>query len=219
MKTAANLRFVTAAALWLLTIFVCSCASGHGHAATGDPKGWVTGPVRWLMLPEEHRQFRKLRSAREVLAFAESFWLLRDPDLSEPGNPRLRLFYQRVADADSLYGEADRVGSSTPRGRALILLGSPPVLRTGQREVPALESTSNSSRPVVTTHQIQVESWTYGPDDLSPELLQLLAAEGRTEAVVLTFGVDADRSSLLDGERLLELAARAWLREPPSRKP
>lgn len=198
----------------LVVLLAFSCASGGGGGETGDPKGWAAGPVRWLMLSEEARQFRRLDSAREILAFVESFWLRRDPDLTSPGNPRLRQFYERVDAADGLYGEAEKAGSLTPRGRALILLGSPPVLRTSQREVPALETRPNSSRPVVTTRAIQVESWTYGPDDLSPELLVLLTTEGRTEAIVLTFGVEENRSSLLEGEHLLELAARSWLREP-----
>jgi GWxTD domain-containing protein len=217
MTPAASPTRSAAAVVWLvgfLTVsFAVSCVSGGGRTDAGDPKGWAAGPVRWLMLPSEARQFRRLESAREILAFVEAFWLRRDPDLSSPGNPRLRQFYERVDAADGLYGEDQKAGSLTPRGRALILLGSPPVLRTSQREVPALETRPSSPRPVVTSRSIQVESWTYGPDDLSAELLALLTAEGRTEAIVLSFGVEESRSSLLEGESLLELAARAWLRE------
>ncbi len=62
----------------------------------------------------------------------------RDPDLEKPGNECAKTFYQRVEAADRLYSEGGTRGSLTERGRALILLGPPPVLRYSQKRVPEL---------------------------------------------------------------------------------
>src|SRR3954467_9414813 len=62
--------------------------------------GLDEGPTRWLMLPEEEHQYRRLRTTREVVDFIEEFWRRRDPEPDKPGNPFAKTFYERVEAAD-----------------------------------------------------------------------------------------------------------------------
>lgn len=200
-----------AAALLSLLPWV-GCAAGRPQ--TGAVQGWADGPVRWLMLPDEERQARKLRTNREAVAFIEAFWRRRDPDPDAPGNPFAQAFYDRVDAADRLYTEGGRRGSLTDRGRALILLGPPPVLAYGQKPVPAWEPGRLGGRPAVQTKKIVVETWTYRAEDLAPKMRALLAEE-ETARVVLVFVVEPERTYLTDGGKYLDLAVRASLRESP----
>ncbi|MFL6192760.1 MAG: hypothetical protein ACJ75H_01215 [Thermoanaerobaculia bacterium] len=65
-------------------------ALGCGSTAPRRPVSGVgldEGPTRWLMLPEEARKYRRLRTTREVVDFVEEFWRRRDPDPGRPGSP------------------------------------------------------------------------------------------------------------------------------------
>lgn len=190
------------------------CQTAGWRPETGGLESWVNGPARWLMLPEEEREARRLRTNREAVAFIEAFWQRRDPDPGVPGNPAAQAFYDRVEAADNLYGEEGRRGSLTDRGRALVLLGPPPVLSYSQRSTPAWDPGPLGSRPAVQTRRLVQETWIYRAEDLSPALLALLAEQGRDPEAVLVFVVEPDRTYLTDGAKLLELAVRAALRVP-----
>jgi GWxTD domain-containing protein len=190
------------------------CQTAGSRPGTGGLESWVNGPARWLMLPEEEREARRLRTNREAVAFIEAFWQRRDPDPDVPGNPVAQAFYDRVEAADSLYGEERRRGSLTDRGRVLVLLGPPPVLSYSQRSTPAWDPGPLGSRPAVQTRRLVQETWLYRAEDLSPALLALLAEQGRDPEAVLVFVVEPDRTYLTDGDKLLELAVRAALRAP-----
>ncbi len=60
----------------------------------------------------------------ELVAFAESFWLRRDPFPELPGNPAQERHALRVVQAQQ-YGEMGRPGWMTERGRAVIVHGVP----------------------------------------------------------------------------------------------
>lgn len=168
---------------------------------------WAAGPVRWLMLPEEERAFRRLRDDTEAARFVRDFWRRRDPDPETPGNPFHDRFELRVADADRLYPEGSRRGSLTDRGQALILLGPPPRLRVAQQTAPVWTPQRSGRNPGFTVRQVRVEIWEYDRD-VWPELAVLLERDNH-DAAALTFVIEDDRAELVEGEELLELAALA----------
>jgi len=189
-----------------------SCRSGAPPQAAAAVAEWAEGPTRWLILPDEEKQLRRIRTNQEAVAFMEAFWRRRDPDPERPGNPFVQTFYQRVEAADRLYGEPGVRGSLTDRGRALILLGPPPNLAVGQRPVAAWEPGRTGGRPVAETRKVKVESWTYGLADLPPELAALWREEDHGAPVTLTFVVEPNGTTLIEGGKVLDLAARAAVR-------
>lgn len=204
-------RWRLAAALAVLSWLALGCQSAaprrHGNAA-----GLDEGPTRWLMLPEEARQYRRLQNTREVVDFVEAFWRRRDPDPNTPGNEFAKTFYERVEAADRLYSEGGTRGSLTDRGRALVLLGPPPVLRYGQKKVPAFNPGRPGSPSAVQTHSMSMESWVYPAEELSPALQQLLRQDDPAPEIVLVFAADPEHTDLIEGEKYLEMAARAAVR-------
>lgn len=189
--------------------------SGHHYDSDlpGSARTWIEGPVHWLVLPDEARRFRRLDTSAEALAFIEQFWARRDPDPQTPGNPFAQEFFERVQSADLLYSGARRRGSLTDRGGATVLLGSPSVLRYTQQTAPTWEPGSTRRRSGASVRRVRVEVWGYDAEDLPPRLVELLEKEGIDFPVELTFVEEADRSRLVDGEKILDLAARAAVRE------
>jgi len=204
-------RWRLAAALVVLSSLGLGCRSAPPRRA-GNGAGLDEGPTRWLMLPEEARQYRHLQNTREVVDFVEAFWRKRDPDPDKPGNEFAKTFYERVEAADRLYSEEGTRGSLTDRGRALVLLGSPPVLRYGQKKVPAWEPGRAGSPSAVQTRMLPLETWVYPIGDLPPALQQLLQQDDSTPEIVLVFAADPERTAMIDGEKYLEMAARAAVR-------
>lgn len=205
------MRWRLSAVLLLLSGLTLGCGSAPSRPASGA--GLDEGPTRWLMLPDELRQSRHLHTTREAVDFIEGFWKRRDPDPNTPGNEFSKIFYERVEAADRLYPEGGVRGSLTDRGRALILLGPPPVLRYGQKRVPAWDPGKPGAPPAVQTHTLSLESWAYPVTDLSPSLQSLLEQEDPRPEVVLVFAVDPRHTYLIEGEKYLEMAARAAVRE------
>jgi GWxTD domain-containing protein len=166
------------------------------------------------MLPDEMRQAQRLRTTREAVDFVEAFWRRRDPDPDAPGNELAKTFYERVDAADRLYSEGGARGSLTDRGRALILLGPPPVLRYSQRKAPEWDPGRPGARPAIKTRNLVLEIWVYPRKELPAELTaKIEEEEGEVpEEVVLTFLVEERRIQLIDGEEYLEMAVRAALR-------
>lgn len=206
-----------AVAVGLALLGATACGS---TPAKGPASAWAEGPVRWLMLPKERRQCQRLQGRREAVLFIELFWRRRDPTPSDPGNPFLQTFHDRVQAADQLYSEDGVRGALTDRGRALILLGPPPVLRQRVRTVvpattgdPQLGVGTRPAPPPEPRSSI-LKDWQYGPEALDPLLLDLLDEEQRHAGIVLTFVEKPDGVDLLAGERLLELAAKALASQP-----
>ena len=190
--------------------------AGAGGAAPGRPArggGRDHGPTRWLMGPEEHRKFRRLHTTREAVDFIEAFWRRRDPDPNSPGNEFSKTFYERVEAADSLYSEGGTRGSLTDRGRALILLGPPPVQRYFQKKVPGWDPGRPGAPSAVQTRILSLESWAYAVADLPPALQQRIQEDDGRAEIVLAFAVDPRHTYLIEGDKYLDMAARAALRE------
>lgn len=207
-------------ALLLALGLAWGCRSGTRGTSPAGVAGLVEGPTRWLMLPEEEREVRRLQTTREVIDFTDAFWRRRDPDPLTPNNELSKIFYERVEAADRLYSEEGQRGSLTDRGRALVLLGPPPVLRYAQKRIPALEPTVPGQVLAPTqSRTMSLETWVYTPSDLPPRFLtllqELLGEDPPPGEIVLTFSVGPRQTSLNDGDRYLDLAARASVREMP----
>ena len=203
------------AALLSAAALAAAC-SGRGNPFLGPtPRAWADGPVRWLMLPAETRQFRRLRSDGEAAIFVEEFWRRRDADPTEPGNAARERFEARVAAADRQYGELEVRGSLTDRGRALVLLGPPSLLRHGRRASPTWAParplrTARGGGASLPVRYLIVETWEYRLADLSPPLAALVTSAGG-EGITLTF-VLGEQARLIEGGRFLDMAAEAAVR-------
>lgn len=210
-------QVVGTAVLPLLSCLALACQS---PGRTSTAAGLADGPTRWLMLPEELRQVQRMRTNREAVDWLETFWRRRDPDPARPGNEAAKVFYQRVEAADRLYSDGGMRGSLTDRGRALILLGPPPVLRYSQKRAPAWEPGRPGGKPAIQTRDVVLESWVYAPEDLPPGLRERIAKEDpeRTD-LELVFLVEPRHTELLEGERILDLAVRAAVRDSSEDKP
>jgi GWxTD domain-containing protein len=206
------------AALPLLSWLALSCRGGVRPPSAGAG-GLTDGPTRWLMLPEEVHQAERLRTTREAVDFVEEFWRRRDPDPGRPGNEFSKTFYQRVEAADRLYAEGGVRGSMTDRGRALVLLGPPPILRYSQRRTPSYEPGKPGSRPAIHARNLDLEIWAYPVQSLPPAFTDQLAGQldgaAPPEEISLTFLVGSRRTELIEGEEYLEMAAKAAVREQP----
>jgi GWxTD domain-containing protein len=195
---------------------VLGACSGEPSPTPAPVAELIAGPLRWLMLPEEAQQARQLRTAREADEFLDQFWRRRNPDPGSAANACARRFHERVAAADRLYGDDGTRGSLTDRGRALVLLGPPTVLRYGQRQIPAWEPGRSRAQPSVHSRLVAVETWVYPLAELSPRLAAMLAAEpptAGTDATLVFLAETPRHTRLLEGERVLALAARALVRE------
>lgn len=183
---------------------LAGCAAGRAPA--GPPAElleWASGPVRWYLLPADHRHLRQARSPAEAINFIERFWRLRDPDPASDENPFREIFASRVEAADLLYAEGKVRGSLTARGRALILLGPPTHLQVASE--PALTWDESRKTERVETHEVPVEVWRYPRRDLPPRYAAALTARGRDEGVELRFHAAGDTMRLVAGEEFLEL--------------
>lgn len=199
----------------LLLALFAACGSVGGPSPVAAVREWAQGPVRWLMLPAEERELRRLQSAAEGKRFIEEFWRRRDPTPQVPGNPTRDVFEQRVRAADLAYADEDVRGSLTVRGRALVLLGPPPLLRHGHHVAPAWRHgrRGGGAMPV---RKLVIESWEYGRGDVVPALAALLEEQGEG-GVTLSFLLEEDGARLMEGEDFLELAAQATVQLVPGR--
>jgi GWxTD domain-containing protein len=202
-----------------LVLFAGSAWTPLRGAAKGPPgtldelESWSRGPVRWLLLPAELRELRKIDQPAAATNFVARFWARRDPEPAESGNSFRDTFYRRVENADLLYGEGGTRGALTDRGRALILLGAPGSLRVASEQ--ALQwSPRGDRRTKVVVRELPLEEWIYHLRDLPPVLGGALADLGKGDQIHLSFVVERERTRLGKGEEFLELAARVALARP-----
>lgn len=195
----------------------CVCAVLVGCHAAGNPhissaaREWLEGPTKWLLLDDEIRAYRRLRSNRDTITFMETFWRRRDPDPSDSENPFHAAFVSRVRDADALYGETGKRGSLTDRGRVLILFGPPSIQRIEQKAVPVLSLDRNRAGQKT---WLRREVWAYLPADLPASFLERLPEAGRVSEFSFTFVEEGRRTYLLNGESYCEIAAKAAAHAP-----
>ena len=179
---------------------------------TEELVSWAEGPVRWLLLPAERKELKRIGKTSEAVSFIEVFWQRRDEDPDQNGNAYRETFMQRVEAAEILYSDERIRGSLTDRGRALILLGPPSHVTVSTEPVMAWDPASNSSDRI-TMRNVDVEIWGYRMEDLPAGVLQIWMAKKKaaedTLSLTLMFRNVGRRTSLVEGEPLLEAAARA----------
>lgn len=171
---------------------------------------WAQGPVRWLLLPSEWREIKRIDNPAEAVNFIEAFWRLRDPDVSTESNEFREQFASRVEAADLLYPEGGTRGSLTDRGRALILLGPPPHMRVGTEVALAYKAGRRPGRRS-TTREIRVEVWRYPESSLPEQFVNVRRAADQGGDVELKFHLGRRGAQLAEGGNSLILAARLAL--------
>ncbi|MFQ5349784.1 MAG: GWxTD domain-containing protein [Thermoanaerobaculia bacterium] len=195
----------------MLSLLVgCTGRPAPPGSATGPSlSGWAAGPVSWLLLPSERKRMRRVDSSVAAVYFIEEFWQRRDPDSEKPGNPVRATFNERVDAADQLYPEPGRRGSLTDRGGALILLGSPSHLHVTSRPVLNWDPRERRGERVTRERQ-SYEIWGYRLEELPKELMEVVRRRrgGDPVRLQLSFARGKERTYLVEGGELLELAAR-----------
>ncbi len=204
--------FLGAFVLGALGLAVSGCRQGLSPQLAASARVWFEGPARWLMLPEEEREARGLSDNRQALDFIERFWRSRDPTPEDPENPVRTAFFERAIAADRVYGEGNRRGSLTDRGRVLILFGSPSTLRYRQEAVPALAPDRERRTTEAVTRWMAEETWVFEPESLPLGFSELLPEDERSREIEFVFGTSDQHTYLMAGERYCELARRAAVR-------
>jgi len=200
-------------ALWVAPLVVWISGSSSSAATGNELVTWAAGPVQWLLLPEERKELKHVEQASDIIAFIELFWQRRDEDRDDSGNAYRDEFMHRVEAADILYSDEGIRGGLTDRGRALILMGPPSHVTVSQEPVMAWDPASDSGDRV-TMRDVSVEIWGYRMEELPTGMLQIWMAKKKKAAedtltLTLMFRNVGRRTSLVEGEPLLEAAARA----------
>ncbi len=87
---------------------------------------WREGPVRYIITKWEDDEYKALERDDDRARFIENFWKRRDETPRTPGNEFRARFWQRVRQANRLYGEeTSRPGWKTDMGKMHIILGPP----------------------------------------------------------------------------------------------
>lgn len=173
---------------------------------------WFEGPVRWLMLPDEVKDFRRLSTNDEALRFIDDFWRRRDPTPADGDNPFRTTFFERAGAADRLYQNEELRGSLTDRGGVLVLFGSPSVLRYRQVSTPILAP--GKREDAARSRWLTQEIWSYQPEELPEGFEEQLEESDRGREVLFVFVAETRRTYLLEGDDYLRAAARAAVRRP-----
>jgi GWxTD domain-containing protein len=124
----------------------------------GNPyKDWLTGPISYIITPEEQKAFLQLQTNSERENFIEEFWARRNPDPDAEDNTYKDDFYRRVAYANEHFSSGIP-GWRTDRGRIYIMWGPPDSIEShptgGAYERPADEGGGETST-------YPFEDWTY----------------------------------------------------------
>lgn len=98
--------------------------SSSASSASSVYQRWLTEDVRWIITPDEERQFALLTSDAARDRFVERFWERRDPTPGTPQNEFKEEHYRRIAYSNEHFADS-RPGWSTDRGHAYILYGPP----------------------------------------------------------------------------------------------
>ncbi len=99
------------------------------EGAAFPARNWREGPVRYLLTRGDYLRYGKVRTLEARRAFVERFWGRWDPDPTTLANEFRDRFERRTAEANSRFGRAPAEGWRTDRGRVLILLGEPDIVR------------------------------------------------------------------------------------------
>ena len=143
----------------LLGVVILALVSGLAHGATcsdDEPrKTWREGPVRYVLTPDEFKNYGEIATDAEREQFIADFWKKLDPDPGTEHNAFRDRFRELCTMANGLFAAPLGPGWQTDRGRVLILLGVPDAVErdaggqhvgdreiwTYQREPPSTEHT------------------------------------------------------------------------------
>jgi len=117
-----------------------------------NAKKWVD-EVRPLILPEEEKSYKGLKNNADAAEFQKIFWARRDPNLDTPENEFQAEYVKQVAEVDTKFKVAGRLGSQTDCGRIYILLGAPDAVKKEQSAEVAFrtpETWTYKDRPTMT---------------------------------------------------------------------
>ena len=89
-----------------------------------DPE-WGAGPVRFLFVADDAKQWKRAADADARRHFQDEFWARRDPTPATRGNELRREFARRVQFAKTNFSTETQRGWETDRGMVFILLGPP----------------------------------------------------------------------------------------------
>lgn len=87
-------------------------------------KKWISGPISYIITPQERAAFKKLTTDDERDRFIQEFWRRRNPNPGSPENTFKEEFYRRVAYANEHFASGIP-GWKTDRGRIYIMYGPP----------------------------------------------------------------------------------------------
>jgi len=204
---------------FLLTlILLASSVTGPAAASPAAVQGdtgtseaippWGDLAVRWILLPNEERRYRGLETIEERRHYLEEVWKRRDPNPADTKNPSRQRFDQRVSEANELFSGEGRLGSMTDRGRVYLLVGPPSQISQRYQATPRFSplTVGGNSRQ---KSKVLVETWSWRPEDLAPEIRQLLEERNWKIELIVEFRVSSSRYSLLEGEDLVRLSTRA----------
>ncbi|MAP40578.1 MAG: hypothetical protein CL879_13310 [Dehalococcoidia bacterium] len=90
----------------------------------GQVDEWLSGPVDYIILDDERKQWDTLETTDQRRAFINWFWARRDVDLRDSGNPFKIDFYQRVATANQRFRGFPR-GWKSDQGLVWVIIGRP----------------------------------------------------------------------------------------------
>jgi len=88
-------------------------------------QAWADSPVRYLLTPEQKKQYAALTTPDERVAFVNNFWAAFDPTPGTPQNEFRAEFERRVAFADATFSTPKVPGRNTDRGAIFAFLGPP----------------------------------------------------------------------------------------------
>ncbi|HEY6146697.1 MAG TPA: GWxTD domain-containing protein [Thermoanaerobaculia bacterium] len=143
---------------------------------------WASGPVRYLLTPEEKKAWEVLSGTADRTAFVTKFWASRDPRPETAQNEFREEFERRVIFADGAFRQGELRGSLTDRGMVFVLIGPP--FNVGRRPITAAEDGSDVRNNSLTgsldtigklkdtsemdTSRNLMETWTYRRESLPP---------------------------------------------------
>jgi GWxTD domain-containing protein len=123
-----------ARSLGVFALIAVAALASAGEALKEEPKpAWRTGPVRYILSPEEDKGYKALKTDEDRTKAIEAFWLRRDPTPGTPANEYREGYFGRVEEANSLFRGDSGLGWTTDRGKLYLIAGAPQ-FRTGAGE-------------------------------------------------------------------------------------
>jgi len=94
-------------------------------AGDNELRKWTDGPIRYIAVKEEVKEYKQLESDAARALYIERFWRRRDPTPDTLTNEYRQLFWERVQQANASFLDSTKPGWMTDRGKIWILYGPP----------------------------------------------------------------------------------------------